>query len=66
VIQKGGFRGALTGFAIGFGAASAYGYIYLLREYHLASAAMVVSVQELEETTRGVSDLVFNIMLLGN
>jgi hypothetical protein len=52
--MQGGFRGALTGFAVGFGAASAYGYVYLLREYHEASSAMVASVQELQESTQKV------------
>lgn len=52
---QGGFRGALTGFAVGFGAASAYGYVYLLREYHEASSAMVASVQELQESTHKVT-----------
>lgn len=51
---QGGFRGALTGFAFGLAAASAYGFVYLLQDYRKASKAMAISVQELEESTEKV------------
>ncbi|PWN92162.1 hypothetical protein FA10DRAFT_265963, partial [Acaromyces ingoldii] len=51
----GGMRGALTGFAIGLGSVSLYGYYYLLQEYHSASLEMRASVRELEDSTHKIS-----------
>lgn len=50
-------RGALTGFAIGLGSVSLYGYYYLLQEYHSASQEMRASVRELEDSTHKVSEI---------
>lgn len=54
-MSQGGFRGGIAGFALGFGAASAYGYYYLLQEYHAASNLILTSVEEMQSSTQKVS-----------
>lgn len=52
----GGFRGAITGFALGLAATSIVGFVYLLRDYQAATEAMTVSTQELESSTRKITE----------
>ncbi len=53
-VSQGSFRGGLAGFALGFGAASAYGYAYLLQEYKAASNLILTSVEEMQTSTQKV------------
>jgi uncharacterized protein (UPF0333 family) len=46
----------VIGFLLGVTAAGSAGYYYLLSEYNNASAALMLSVQELQESTNKVSE----------
>ncbi|KAG2191958.1 hypothetical protein INT46_005611 [Mucor plumbeus] len=49
-------RGGVIGFLLGVTAAGSAGYYYLLGEYNNASAALLLSVQELQASTDKVKD----------
>ncbi|KAI9481037.1 MAG: hypothetical protein EXX96DRAFT_607805 [Benjaminiella poitrasii] len=49
-------RNGLIGFLLGVTTAGAAGYYYLLGEYNSASAALLISVQELQASTDKVKD----------
>jgi len=57
----GGFRGGLFGFLFGFSLASGLAAYHLLDEYKLASATLQASVDELQMSTRKVSEHVRRI-----
>lgn len=54
---KGGFRGALTGFAFGLAATSAWGIAYVLSEYQSTTKAIATAMQELEDSTQQVCEV---------
>ncbi|KAL9547454.1 hypothetical protein MBANPS3_006156 [Mucor bainieri] len=49
-------KGGVIGFLLGVTAAGSAGYYYLLGEYNNASAALLLSVQELQASTDKVKD----------
>ncbi|CAO3637923.1 unnamed protein product [Mucor hiemalis] len=49
-------KGGVIGFLLGVTAAGSAGYYYLLGEYNNASAALLISVQELQASTDKVKD----------
>ncbi|GAA5937934.1 uncharacterized protein JCM15063_005417 [Sporobolomyces koalae] len=51
----GAFRGGLIGFLLGLTAVGTYGYYSLLSDYSKASQQLLLSVQELQESTRIVT-----------
>lgn len=48
---------SVIGFLLGVTAAGSAGYYYLLGEYNNASAALLISVQELQASTDKVSEI---------
>ncbi|KAJ2351638.1 hypothetical protein IWW50_002651 [Coemansia erecta] len=57
----GGFRGGVVGFLLGVTSAGAFGFIYLIDEYHRATSLVLESVAELEQSSLKVKEHVLAI-----
>ncbi|KAJ2803147.1 hypothetical protein H4R21_002142 [Coemansia helicoidea] len=57
----GGFRGGVVGFLLGVTSAGAFGFVYLIEEYHKATGLVLSSVEELEKSSSKVREYVKKI-----
>ncbi|KAJ2776528.1 hypothetical protein H4R18_005625 [Coemansia javaensis] len=57
----GGFRGGVLGFLLGVTTAGAFGFVYLIEEYHRATGLVLSSVEELERSSLKVKEYVKKI-----
>ncbi|KAJ1735472.1 hypothetical protein LPJ61_000538 [Coemansia biformis] len=57
----GGFRGGVVGFLLGVTSAGAFGFVYLIEEYHKATGLVLASVEELEKSSLKVKEYVKKI-----